>query len=43
MVFQISLNDSYFFPKVEWGSVWLTDRFPNQKNLEDTKEKIEEI
>ncbi|MBD42327.1 MAG: hypothetical protein CMI92_02630 [Pelagibacteraceae bacterium] len=39
----ISLNDSYFFPKVEWGSVWLTDRFPNQKNLEDTKEKIEEI
>ena len=39
----ISLNDSYFFPKVELGSVWLTDRFPNQKNLEDTKEKIEEI
>ena len=39
----ISLNDSYFFPKVEWGSVWLIDKFPNQKNLEDTKEKIEKI
>ena len=39
----ISLNDSYFFPKVEWGSMWLIDKFPNQKDLRDTKEKIEQI
>ena len=39
----ISLNDSYFFPKVEWGSMWLIDKFPNQKDLENTKEKIEQI
>ena len=39
----ISLNDSYFFPKVEWGSMWLIDKFPNQRDFENTKEKIEEI
>mgnify|MGYP001470126979 CR=1 FL=1 len=39
----ISLNDSYFFPKVEWGSMWLIDKFPDQRDLEDTKEKIEQI
>ena len=39
----ISLNDSYFFPKVEWGSTWLIDKFPDQRDFEDTKEKIEQI
>ena len=39
----ISLNDSYFFPKVEWGSMWLIDKFPDQRDFEDTKEKIEQI
>ena len=39
----ISLNDSYFFPKVEWGSMWLIDKFPDQRDFENTKEKIEEI
>ena len=39
----ISLNDSYFFPKVEWGSMWLIDKFPDQIDFENTKEKIEEI
>ena len=39
----ISLNDSYFFPKVEWGSMWLIDKFPNQRDFKDTKEKIEQI
>ena len=39
----ISLNDSYFFPKVEWGSMWLIDKFSDQRDFENTKEKIEEI
>ena len=39
----ISLNDSYFFPKVEWGSMWLIDKFPDQRDFENTKEKIEQI
>jgi len=39
----ISLNDSFFGPKVEWGSTWLIDKFPEKKDIEKTKETIKQI
>tara|TARA_Y100000590_G_scaffold470229_1_gene662947 strand:+ start:24019 stop:24564 length:546 start_codon:yes stop_codon:yes gene_type:complete len=39
----MSLDNSYFFPKVEWGSKILIDNFPGEKDFENTKEKIEKI
>ena len=39
----ISLNESFTFPYVQKGSNYLIKEFPNEKNYEDTKEKIEEL
>ena len=39
----IKLDDSLTFPYVEKGSNYLIKEFPNEKNYEDTKEKIQEL
>ena len=39
----ISLNESFTFPYVQKGSNYLIKEFPNEKNYEDTKKKIEEL
>jgi len=39
----ISLNDSYFFPGVKSVSMLLINKLPDQRDFENTKEKIEEI
>ena len=39
----ISLNKSFTFPYVQKGSNYLIKEFPNEKNYEDTREKIEEL
>jgi len=41
--FDLSTNNSVFFPSVEWGSGLLIDNFPNKEDFENTKEKIEKI
>ena len=41
--FNLSTNNSVFFPSVEWGSGLLIDNFPSKKDFENTKEKIEKI
>ena len=39
----INLDDSFTYPWVEKGSNYLIKEFPNEKNYEDTSEKIEEL
>tara|TARA_B100000029_G_scaffold232196_1_gene229575 strand:+ start:398 stop:943 length:546 start_codon:yes stop_codon:yes gene_type:complete len=39
----MSLKNSYFFSITEKGSRLLIEEFPERKNLEDTKEEIENI
>ena len=39
----MSLKNSYFFSITEKGSGLLIEEFPERKNLEDTKEEIENI
>ena len=39
----INLNKSFTFPYVQKGSNYLIKEFPNEKNYEDTREKIEEL
>ena len=39
----IKLEDSLTFSYVEKGSNYLIKEFPNEKNYEDTKEKIQEL
>ena len=39
----IKLNKSFTFPYVQKGSNYLIKEFPNEKNYEDTREKIEEL
>ena len=39
----MSLKNSYFFSITEKGSRLLINEFPNRKEIENTKEKIEEI
>ena len=41
--FDLSTNNSVFFPSVEWWSSLLIDNFPNKEDFENTKEKIEKI
>ena len=41
--FDLSTENSIFFPSVQWGSGLLIENFPNKKDLENTKEKIEKI
>ena len=39
----INLNKSYSFPYIEKGSNYLIKEFPNEKNYQNSKEKIEEL
>ena len=41
--FDLSTNNSIFFPSVVWGSSLLINNFPSKKDFENTKEKIEKI
>ena len=39
----INYNESFIFPYVKKGSNYLIEEFPNEKNYEKTKDKIEEL
>ena len=39
----INTNQSYTFPYIEKGSIYLIKVFPNEKTYQDSKEKIEEL
>ena len=39
----INTDKSYTFPYIEKGSIYLIKVFPNEKNYQDSKEKIEEL
>jgi len=39
----ISTDKSYTFPYIEKGSIYLLKVFPNEKNYQDSKKKIENI
>ena len=39
----INTDKSYTFPCIEKGSNYLLKEFPNEKNYQDSKEKIEEL
>jgi len=39
----INTNKSYTFPYIEKSSNYLLKEFPNEKNYQDSKEKIEEL
>ena len=39
----INVDKSYVFPYLEKGSNYLLKEFPNEKNYQDSKEKIEEL
>jgi len=39
----INTDKSYTFPYIEKGSNYLLKKFPNEKNYQDSKEKIEEL
>ena len=39
----INTDKSYTFPYIEKGSNYLLKEFPNEKNYQDSKEKIEEL
>ena len=38
-----SIDKSYTFPYIEKGSIYLLKVFPNEKNYQDSKKKIEDI
>ena len=40
---QLNNDQSYVFPYLEKGSNYLIKEFPNEKNYQDSKEKIEEL
>ena len=39
----INSDKSYTFPYIEKGSIYLLEVFPNEKNYQESKEKIEEL
>ena len=39
----INIDKSYTFPSIEKGSIYLLKVFPNEKNYQNSKEKIEEL
>ena len=39
----INTNKSYIFPYIEKGSNYLLKEFPNEKNYQDSKEKIQDL
>ena len=39
----LNLKDSLTFPWVEKGSIYLIKVFPNQKQYEDAKEKVQDV
>ncbi|WP_415299558.1 CvpA family protein [Candidatus Pelagibacter sp. Uisw_134_02] len=39
----INTDQSYSFPYIEKGSIYLIEVFPNEKKYRDSKEKIEEL
>ena len=39
----INTDKPYAFPYIEKGSIYLLKVFPNEKNYQDSKEKIEEL
>ena len=39
----INMDKSYTFPYIEKGSNYLIKEFPNEKNYQDSKEKIEKL
>ena len=39
----LNLDDSFTYPWVEKGSNYLIKEFPNEKEYEDAKEKIQDI
>ena len=39
----INTDKSYTFPYIEKGSIYLLKVFPNEKNYQDSKEKIEDL
>jgi len=39
----IKTDKSYTFPYIEKGSIYLLKVFPNEKNYQDSKEKIEDL
>ena len=39
----INTNKSYIFPYIEKGSNYLLKEFPNEKNYQNSKEKIQEL
>ena len=39
----INTDKSYAFPSIEKGSIYLLKVFPNEKNYQNSKEKIEEL
>jgi len=39
----INTDKSYAFPYIEKGSIYLLKVFPNEKNYQDSKEKIEKL
>jgi membrane protein required for colicin V production len=39
----INTNKSYAFPYIEKGSNYLLKEFPNEKNYQDSKEKIQDL
>ena len=39
----INTNKSIIFPSIEKGSIYLLKVFPNEKNYQDSKEKIEDL
>ena len=39
----VNPNKSFIFPYIEKGSIYLIEKFPNEKKYQDSKEKIEEL
>jgi membrane protein required for colicin V production len=39
----INIDKSYTFPSIEKGSIYLLKVFPNEKNYQDSREKIEDL
>ena len=39
----INTDKSYIFPSIEKGSIYLLKVFPNEKNYQDSREKIEDL
>ena len=39
----INTDKSYTFPSIEKGSIYLLKVFPNEKNYQDSREKIEDL